>query len=95
MIMFNIFGRLSKIISLHSKKNQSHTAHLSEDIDKNPLHIAKKTVQNDFPLYHCSGDMEKLMACIGHRDETTQHKNATQRNTTQHIATQHNTTYQL
>ena len=33
LTMFNILGRLSKVISLHSKKNQSHTANLSEDID--------------------------------------------------------------
>ena len=39
MIMFNILGRLSKVISLRSKKDQSHTTHQSEDIDENPAHI--------------------------------------------------------
>ena len=54
MIMFNIFGRLSNIISLRSKKNQSHTTHRSKDIGKKPLHFEKKPVQTIFPGYHCS-----------------------------------------
>ena len=55
MTMFNISGRLSKTISLLSKKNWSHTTHRSKDIDKKPVRFEKKkTVWNDFPLYHCS-----------------------------------------
>ena len=53
MTMFNISGRLSKTISLLSKKNWSHTTHRSKDIDKKPARFEKKLVWNYFPLYHC------------------------------------------
>ena len=50
MTMFNISGRLSKIISLHSKKNQSHTRHQLKDINENPVHISKKPGSGILPF---------------------------------------------
>ena len=54
IVTFNISGRLSKIISLLSKKNWSHTTHRSKDIDKKLVRFEKNPVQNAFPSDHCN-----------------------------------------
>ena len=53
IVTFNISGRFSKIISLLSKKNWSHTTHRSKDIDKKPVRFEKKPGLELLPFYHC------------------------------------------
>ena len=54
MTMFNISGRLSKIISLRSKKkSQSYDTPIKRYQGKPGSHRKTKTVRAFFPLYHC------------------------------------------
>ena len=55
MTMFNILGRLSKVISLRSKKKIRVIRHTNQKISmKTRFTSEKKTVLPDFPSDHCN-----------------------------------------